>query len=100
MSVDVTPDTDANQEVNVGDNFTFEVTFDEQITQADLTLTIHADSGDVTATGSALTETDNGDGTYTYSYTHELDARHTAADWDLDSGDDHAHESCHVNAKT
>lgn len=84
--IDQTPDTDADTEVNVGDEVRIPWTLDAQVDPADVTFTIEGDST-VTASNGDLTEVDNGDGTYTYEYDHVLDrSGFTYIDYELDDG--------------
>lgn len=98
MSINITPSTDSDSEVNVGDDILLEWVLDSDEATSDITLTIQADSGEITKTGGDLTKVDNGDGTYSYKYTHELDKKYTEGSWDL-SGSANAHDDWYITTQ-
>lgn len=92
MAIDITPQTDQNTEVSIGDELTLTWTQNAQLANdQDLTLVIqpHGETEE-TYDGSDFREVDNGDGTWTYEYDHIIKSTYTEGRWELDSNQGHA----------
>ena len=101
--IDITPSTDTNSQVTVGDDVELRWVLDAQVDPADLTFTVRQlDDTETTYSGTDLTEsavTVNGNTKYRYSVEIELASIQTEVQFRLDDAVNHATDTAIITAE-